>query len=105
MTDPMPERNEQPEQSDPGAAPSQDPLRRSRTSGAWVSVVALAALLLLLVIFIGQNTQKVQVSFLFWDGHAPLAVSLLVAALIGILLAVVAGSLRILQLRRRVRRN
>jgi uncharacterized integral membrane protein len=103
----MPEQPDQPkqtEQTDPAPAPAEDPLRRSRTSGAWVAVVVLAALLLLLVIFIGQNTQKVQVSFLLWEGKAPLAVSLLVASLIGILLAVVAGSLRILQLRRRVRR-
>ena len=82
-----------------------DPLRRSRTSGAWFAVVGLAVILLLLVIFIAQNTQEVQVSFLGWDGEAPLAVSLLVASLAGILLAVVAGSLRILQLRRRIRRD
>ena len=67
-------------------------------------MVALALLLLLLIVFIAQNTQDVEVSFLGWDGHAPLAVSLLVATLVGIVLAVVAGSLRILQLRRRVRR-
>jgi uncharacterized integral membrane protein len=103
MSEPRPEQNE------PGASapssPAKDPLRRSRTSGAWFAVVGLAALLLLLVIFIAQNTQNVQVSFLGWDGRAPLAVSLLVASLVGILLAVVAGSLRILQLRRRVRRG
>jgi uncharacterized integral membrane protein len=68
-------------------------------------VVALAVLLLLLIVFIAQNTQDVEVSFLGWDGRAPLAVSLLIATLVGIALAVVAGSLRILQLRRRVRRD
>jgi uncharacterized integral membrane protein len=82
-----------------------DPLRRSRTSAAWFAVVALALLLLLLIVFIAQNTQSVEVSFLGWNGQAPLAVSLLIASLVGILLAVVAGSLRILQLRRRVRRD
>ena len=85
-------------------APAKDPLRRSRTSGAWFAVVALAILLLLLVIFIAQNTQDVQVSFLAWEGQAPLAVALMIGSLVGILIAVVAGSLRILQLRRRVRR-
>jgi len=80
-------------------------LRRSRTSSAWFAVVALAVLLLLLIVFIAQNTQDVEVSFLGWDGRAPLAVSLLIATLVGIALAVVAGSLRILQLRRRVRRD
>ena len=96
---------EQTENAGPTPAPAKDPLRRSRTSGAWFAVVGLAVILLLLVIFIAQNTQEVQVSFLGWDGEAPLAVSLLVASLAGILLAVVAGSLRILQLRRRIRRD
>jgi uncharacterized integral membrane protein len=86
-------------------SPGTDPLRRSRTSSAWFAVVALAALLLLLITFIAQNTQEVQVSFLGWEGESPLAVSLLIASVVGILLAVVAGSLRILQLRRRVRRH
>jgi uncharacterized integral membrane protein len=101
MSDPEPEQTEA---STPPSASAQDPLRRSRTSSAWVAVVALAALLLVLVIFIAQNTQDVEVSFLGWEGRAPLSVSLLVAALVGIVLAVAAGSLRILQLHRRVRR-
>jgi len=83
----------------------QDPLRRSRTSGAWVAVVAAAALLLLLVVFIAQNTQDVQISFLWWDGEAPLSVALLIAAVIGIALTAVVGTMRIWQLRRRVRRD
>ena len=91
--------------AEPASPPPGDPLRGSRTSGAWFAVVLLAVLLLLLVIFIAQNTQDVEVSFLAWEGRAPLAVSLLVASLVGILIAVVAGSLRILQLRRRVRRH
>lgn len=68
-------------------------------------MTALAVLLLLLVIFIAQNTQSVEVSFLGWNGEAPLAVALLIAAIVGIVLAVFAGSLRIVQLRRRVRRE
>jgi uncharacterized integral membrane protein len=85
--------------------PPADPLRPSRTSGAWIGVVALAVVLILLVIFIAQNTQDVHVSFLGWDGEAPLAVTLMVAAVGGIVLTAVAGSLRIFQLRRRVRRT
>jgi uncharacterized integral membrane protein len=68
-------------------------------------VAALGLVLLLLVVFIAQNTQKVEVSFLGWTGDTPLAVALLVAALAGLFLAVVAGALRIWQLRRRVRRE
>ena len=82
-----------------------DPLRGSRVSGAWVGVMVAGVLLILLIVFIAQNTQSVDVSFLGWDGSAPLAVAVLVAAAVGLLLAGTAGSLRIMQLRRRIRRS
>jgi uncharacterized integral membrane protein len=82
---------------------SPDPLRGSATSGIWLAVVAFAVLLVLLAIFILQNTGSVELSFLGWSGSAPLAALLLIAAAAGALLVVMAGSLRILQLRRRVR--
>ncbi len=82
-----------------------DPLRRSRTSGTWIAVVVLALLLLLLAVFILQNTQKVEVAFFGWNGRAPLAATLLIAAAGGALAVASAGVLRILQLRRRVKRQ
>jgi uncharacterized integral membrane protein len=90
---------------DPTGGPTGDPLRGSRTSQFWVALVALFVVLLLLVIFIAQNTQRVEVSFLGWNGHPSLAVALLVAVVAGLALAVIAGTLRILQVRRRVRRT
>ena len=83
---------------------AQDPLRASRTSRSWLSLTALVVVLILLVVFIAQNTQQVEVSFLGWDGHPPLSVALLVAALAGATLSVIVGTLRIWQVRRRVRR-
>jgi uncharacterized integral membrane protein len=80
-----------------------DPLRGSRTSGFWASVIALGVILILLIIFVAQNTRKTTVSFLAWDGQVPVAVAILIAAVAGLFLAGLAGSLRILQLRRRVR--
>jgi uncharacterized integral membrane protein len=79
-------------------------LRASRTSGTWLAVVGLGVLLILLIVFIAQNTQRAEVHFFGWDGEAPQAVTLLIAAAAGLLVAVVAASLRILQLRRRVKR-
>jgi uncharacterized integral membrane protein len=90
--------------SSPTTRPHDDPLRRSRASGLWIAVVALVVLLVLLAVFILQNTQSVEIAFLGWDGHAPLAAALLIATALGLLIAVAAGSLRILQLRLRVRR-
>ncbi len=85
--------------------PAGDPLRGSRTSAIWSAVVGLGVLLVLLIIFIAQNTQKTDVHFLGWDTTAPVAVALLIAAASGLALAVIAASLRILQLRHRVRRK
>lgn len=88
-----------------GETPAKDPLRGSRASGFWAAIVALGVVLVLLVIFIVQNTQPVDVEFLGLDVEAPLAAALLVAAAGGILLAAIGGTLRIWQLRRRVRRT
>jgi uncharacterized integral membrane protein len=111
MSEPQPathgETHGNPREDTPTTPPrlTKDPLRRSRASGVWIAVVALAFLLLVLVVFVAQNTQRTQVSFLGWEGEAPVAVALLIATVVGILLAVVAGTLRIFQLRHRVRRS
>ena len=90
----------------PAAHPtsSNEGLGHTRTSGIWAAVVALVVLLVLLAIFVLQNVQQVEVSYFGWRGQAPLASALLIATASGALIAVVAGTLRILQLRRRVRR-
>ena len=88
-----------------GATTGKDPLRGSRTSGLWVAVVLSGVVAVLLIIFIAQNTDPVDVRFLGWEGETPLAVALLIATVAGLFLAAVAGTLRILQLRRRVRRE
>ncbi len=92
-------------QARPEHSSAGDPLRGSRTSGLWAGVVGLGVLLILLVVFVLQNTQKVEVAFLGWKGQAPLAAALLIAAAAGLLIAATAGSMRILQLRRRVRQE
>jgi uncharacterized integral membrane protein len=113
-TTPGPETPAVPEQpSGPGeghaAARSRsavdDPLRGSRTSGIWVAVAVLALLLVLLAVFVLQNTQEVTISFFGGEVEAPLAAALLIATAAGALIVVSAGTLRILQLRRRVRRD
>jgi uncharacterized integral membrane protein len=71
----------------------------------WLALGALALLLVLLVVFLAQNTTRVPLNFLGWHGNPPLAVALLAAVAAGLLLAVTAGSLRIVQLRRRVHRE
>jgi uncharacterized integral membrane protein len=98
--DPYPDRSGPP--TEPAAA---NPLRRSRASTLWVGVVVFAGVLVLLLIFILQNTQPVEVSYFGFAGTVPLAVAMLLAAIAGVLLAATAGALRIFQLRRRVPRS
>jgi uncharacterized integral membrane protein len=72
---------------------------RSRMGGAWVALVVAAFVFLLLLIFILQNGQRAQVSFLGAHGHLPMGVALLLAAVFGMLLVALPGTARIIQLR------
>jgi len=82
-----------------------DPLRQSRLSRTWIGISIFALVLILITDFVLQNTNSVKVSFLFWHSHVPLAVALMIAVAGGILVTSLAGTVRILQLRRRVRRD
>jgi uncharacterized integral membrane protein len=92
------------------AAPSHaaDPslkIKHTRTSGLWVAVGFFAVILLLLLIFILQNGRTVDVSYMGAHGHLPLGVAMLLAAVGGVLLVVLAGAARIAQLRTVTRRH
>ena len=87
------------------SAGTADKVRRSRTGGLWVGLILSALVLLFLLVFILQNDQPVQISFFAAEGVIPLGVALLLAAIAGILLVAIPGSLRILQLRRAARRG
>jgi uncharacterized integral membrane protein len=86
------------------AAPSLKP-KHTRISGLWVAVGFFAVILLLLLIFILQNSKTVDVSYMGAHGHLPLGVALLLAAVCGVLLVVLAGAARISQLRTVARRH
>ena len=65
----------------------------------WFAAASFAVVLVLLLIFILQNSRTVQISYLGAHGHLPLGVALLLAAILGILLVVIPGTARIIQLR------
>jgi uncharacterized integral membrane protein len=75
----------------------------TRISGTWVGIIIGSLVLALLLVFVLQNTGSVKVSFFTASGKIPLGVALLFAAIGGVLLAAVAASLRILQIRRRMK--
>jgi uncharacterized integral membrane protein len=89
----------------PAQALPQHRIKRTRTGGIWVAVGFFAVVLLLLLIFILQNGQKVDISYMGAHGHLPLGVALLLAAVCGVLLVVLAGTARISQLRATARRH
>lgn len=75
---------------------------RTRISSAWVGVIAGAVVLILLLVFILQNTRPVEISYFGATGRMPLGVALLLATIGGLLLAGAVASLRIWQLRHRL---
>lgn len=73
--------------------------RRTRLSGAWTAVVVGLVALVVILVFILQNQKSVEVSFLMFSGHLPLAVALLFAMILGALIVFAFGAARLLQLR------
>jgi lipopolysaccharide assembly protein A len=80
-------------------------IKRTRIGGAWLASALFALVLLFLLIFILQNGNKVEISYLGLHGHLPLGVALLLAAVLGVVLVVIPGTGRILQLRATARRH
>jgi lipopolysaccharide assembly protein A len=78
--------------------PQHHTIRHTRISGLWFAVAFFAVVLLFLLIFILQNERTVDIAYLGVHGHLPLGVALLLAAVCGVLLAILAGAARMAQL-------
>ena len=89
----------------PGPQMPDHVIKHTRISGLWVAVAFFAVVLLLLLIFILQNGRTVDIAYFGAHGHVPLGVALLLAAVCGALLAVLAGVARMAQLRATARRH
>jgi lipopolysaccharide assembly protein A len=89
--------------SAPGAVELEVP--RTRTSSVWVAAAVGAFLVLLMLVFILQNGDAVQMHFLWIDFSLPLGVGLLLAGVLGALIVVALGIGRMLQLRLAARRH
>ena len=103
-TEPQPTQTSAPASAnpEPGAPPPQqlgpEPLphhkiRHTRISGLWFAVAFFAVVLLFLLIFIVQNDRAVDISYLGMHGHLQLGVALLLSAVCGALLTILALSL------------
>lgn len=79
--------------------------RATNAGRLWIAIGVAIVLLILLIIFIAENSGSVTISFLGAHGHISLALALLIAAVVGAAVTLLAGTARILQLRLEARRN
>ena len=77
----------------------------TRTSRAWIGLLPALVVLAVILVFVLQNSKDVRVSLFTFSGTFPLSVALLGAVILGALMTLALGSVRIFQLRRRVRRK
>ena len=76
----------------------------TRTSAMWLGVWAGVLVVILLIIFVAQNTAGVEINFLWMSGRISLALAMLIAGVAGAIIAMAVAAARIIQLRRMVRR-
>jgi uncharacterized integral membrane protein len=84
----------------PPAAP-----QRTNAGRLWVAIGIALVLLILLIIFIAENSHHVTISFLGASGTISAGLAMLISAVAGSLVTLLAGTARILQLRHEVRRH
>jgi uncharacterized integral membrane protein len=92
----------------PAAPPAPIPesaVKFTRAGALWSALIVGFLILIVLLIFISQNTESAQFAFLGWHCRLPLGVAILLAAVLGGLIAVLAGTARIVQLRRAAKKN
>ena len=80
-------------------APAPEPRQVTRAGMVWAAVACALVVLILLIAFILQNQDYVQVKFFGLQGSVPLGIALFIAAVGGGVLVAIAGAARIIQLR------
>lgn len=105
MPRPGQELPELPDSSSTPVPPPESAVKFTRAAALWSALIPGFLILLVLLIFVAQNTESAQFAFLGWQWSLPLGVAILAAAVCGGLLTVAAGTARIVQLRRAAKRN
>jgi uncharacterized integral membrane protein len=77
----------------------------TRAAALWSALIVGFVILILLLVFILQNTDSTTIHFFVWEWNLPVGVAILLAAVCGGLLTVAAGTARIVQLRRAAKKN
>jgi uncharacterized integral membrane protein len=96
---------------DPTATPGEylaspeSAVKFTRAAALWSALIVGFVILILLLVFILQNTDSTTIHLFGWAWNLPVGVAVLFAAVCGGLLTVAAGTVRIYQLRRAAKKN
>jgi uncharacterized integral membrane protein len=101
----LPEQALPPKVATPAKAESPEAVKFTRAAALWSALFVGFLVLIVLLIFIAQNTTSAEFAFLGWRWSLPLGVAILAAAVCGGLVTVAAGTVRIFQLRRAAKRS
>jgi uncharacterized integral membrane protein len=99
------QQGEVPAEAEVQASDSSEVISSTRSSRAWIRLFPLLIVLVVILVFVFQNPKRIKVSIFTLSGTLPLSVALLGAVILGALLTLALGSVRIIQLRRQVRRK
>ncbi|VXA90972.1 Uncharacterized integral membrane protein [Citricoccus sp. K5] len=85
--------------------PSLDqPARTGLSGGTWIALILGAVVLVMLLIFILQNNVEADFAYFGWTFSLPLGIAMLFAAIAGVLVMGLFGSVRLVKLGHRVRK-
>lgn len=99
--------SEPPQDHRPEARPDpslDDHQKQGFTGATWIALILGALVLIMLLIFILQNNVPADFAYLGWAFTLPLGVAMLFAAIAGMLIMGLFGSVRLFKLGRRVRK-
>jgi uncharacterized integral membrane protein len=100
-----PEPGDAPVQSGTESDATSEVIASTKTSRAWIRLLPVLVVLVVILVFVFQNPKDVKVSLFTISGTLPLSVALLGAVILGALMALALGSVRIFQLRKQVHRK
>jgi uncharacterized integral membrane protein len=91
---------------EPGHMPERaSEVKFTRTAALWSSLILGFLILIVLLIFIAQNTASTPFTFLNWHWNLQLGVAILLAAVCGGLITALVSAARMFQLRRAAKKN
>ena len=99
---PLPESTPAPKTMSGGEV---EDVKFTRAAALWTSLIAGFLILIVLLIFITQNTASTAFTFLGWHWTLPLGVAILLAAVAGGLITGLVSAARMFQLRRAAKKN